>query len=681
MDICYLKGVGQKRAQQLAKLHINTVQDLLNFYPKDYIDFTMPYPVLSAPFDVKCVVKASVYGKTSHRLKGGAQLFKVMCADETGALTINFFNNPYAPKKLIENEEYYFFGKVYGNFNTREMSNPIVLDAQHAKNEPFMPIYRLTQGITGAYLSKCVKTALNNSDELAETLPQTILQEYKLLSKEQALRLIHFPQNIEDVQKARRRLIFEELLALQLGLLIMRGRNFMQKSTNFMLENCNLDDFFKSLPFSPTGAQMRSINEITHNFKSNTPMNRLLQGDVGSGKTLVAAAAIAIMAQNGYQSVLMVPTEILALQHFETLQKMLNLHGINTVLLTANVKGKAKTEVLHQIKNGEAQLVVGTHAILSDGVDFNNLALCITDEQHRFGVRQRAKLSAKAQNPHVLVMSATPIPRTLALLMFSDLDISILDEMPPGRTKVKTYAITTKKRADMYGFINSELEKGTQAYIVCPLIEQAEDDDKPEKAEMQAVTTYYEQIAKPHLPNFEIGLMHGRLKAAQKAQIMQDFAQNKVQVLVSTTVIEVGVDVKNANIIVIENAEMYGLSALHQLRGRVGRGSLASHCILISNNTNEKTKERLKFLCDTSNGFEIAKYDLENRGPGDFFGNRQHGLPTLKIANLMTDTNVLYAAQKQAQNIIQSDKTLESPENANLKKLVQALFSKETALN
>ena len=405
-----------------------------------------------------------------------------------------------------------------------------------------------------------------------------------------------------------------------------------------------------------------------------TPMNRLLQGDVGSGKTLVAAAGVYAAAQSGYQSVLMAPTEILAAQHADTLDRLLAPLGIRVALLTGSVKGAAKKAALRGIAAGEVELVVGTHAVLSAGVEFARLGFAVTDEQHRFGVRQRSLLAAKADHPHLLVMSATPIPRTLGLLMFGDLDISVLDELPPGRTPVKTYAITGKKRADMYGFVRRQLAAGRQAYIVCPVIDEGEND-------MQAVTTYYTDVAQPLLEHYRVGLMHGRLKAAEKAAVMDAFKAGALDVLVSTTVIEVGVDVPNANIIVIENAERYGLSALHQLRGRVGRGKGEAYCVLISDHATDAVKKRLSFLCHTNDGFEIAKFDLETRGPGDFFGSRQHGLPTLRIADLMADSRALYAAQKEALALVGADPALRSPGNAGLRRLAEELFSDDTALN
>ena len=484
--------------------------------------------------------------------------------------------------------------------------------------------------------------------------------------------MIHFPRSTAEIASARRRLIFEELLALQLGLLLLRSRD--ATLTGAPMKPVDLQPFWASLPFSPTGAQKRAAQEILADFNKLSPMNRLLQGDVGSGKTLVAAAGIYAAWKNGYQSALMAPTEILAAQHAETLSRMLEPLGVRVALLTGSVKGAAKKAVRKAIAEGEADLVVGTHAVLGPDVEFRNLGFAVTDEQHRFGVRQRSALAGKADHPHLLVMSATPIPRTLALLMFGDLDISILDELPPGRTPVKTYAITGKKRADMYGFLKAQLAAGRQAYIVCPVIDESETD-------MQSVTSYYEETARPLLEGYRVGLMHGRLKAAEKNAVMQQFKDGELDVLVSTTVIEVGVDVPNANLIVIENAERYGLSALHQLRGRVGRGKGEAYCILISDHTGEAVKKRLSFLCHTTDGFAIAKFDLETRGPGDFFGSRQHGLPSLHIADLMADSKALYAAQQEAIDLVAADPGLRQPENAGLRALAEGLFREQTALN
>lgn len=673
MDIRYLKGVGEKRAQQLEKLGICTVDDLLAFYPRDYVDWSKPYPVASAPFDVKCVVQATVYGKSApQRVRGGKTVVKVTCGDDTAGLVLTYFNNPYAPKKLEPEKTYRFFGKVAGGFAQREMINPVMMAAETASATPLVPVYPQTEGINSTYLAKCVRAAFAAAPDIPEPLPAWMLKKYKLCGKADAVRMIHFPQDLEEVRQARRRLIYEELLALQLGLLLLRGRG--RALTGAPMRPVDLRPFWAALPFAPTGAQTRAAGELLADLKGPAPMNRLLQGDVGSGKTLVAAAGVYAAAQNGYQSVLMAPTEILAAQHAETLSALLAPFGLQVALLTGSVKGAAKKAVLAAIAAGEADLVVGTHAVLSAGVNFKNLGFAVTDEQHRFGVRQRSLLADKADHPHLLVMSATPIPRTLGLLMFGDLDISILDELPPGRTPVKTYAVTGKKRADLYGFLRKQLAAGRQAYIVCPVIDEGETD-------MQAVTTYYQEVAAPLLQGYRVGLMHGRLKAADKAAVMEDFKDGKLDVLVSTTVIEVGVDVPNANTIVIENAERYGLSALHQLRGRVGRGGGAAYCVLVSDHVTDSVKARLSFLCHTTDGFAIAKYDLETRGPGDFFGSRQHGLPSLHIADLMTDSRTLVAAQQEATALVAADPGLQTPENAGLRALAERLFREDTALN
>ena len=673
MDIRYLKGVGEKRAAQLAKLGIFTVDDLLGFYPRDYVDYSRPSPVASAPYDVKCVVRATVYGKGAlTRIRGGKQMVKILAGDDTAGLSLVYFNNPYISQKLEVGTEYCFFGKVGGGFAQREMVNPVMLTAEAASATPLVPVYPQTEGINSNYLAKCMRTAFAAAPDIPEPLPAWMLQKYRLCPKADAVRMIHFPRSTAEIASARRRLIFEELLALQLGLLLLRSRD--ATLTGAPMKPVDLQPFWASLPFSPTGAQKRAAQEILADFNKLSPMNRLLQGDVGSGKTLVAAAGIYAAWKNGYQSALMAPTEILAAQHAETLRRMLEPLGVRVALLTGSVKGAAKKAVRKAIAEGEADLVVGTHAVLGPDVEFRKLGFAVTDEQHRFGVRQRSALAGKADHPHLLVMSATPIPRTLGLLMFGDLDISILDELPPGRTPVKTYAITGKKRADMYGFLKAQLAAGRQAYIVCPVIDESETD-------MQSVTSYYEETARPLLEGYRVGLMHGRLKAAEKNAVMQQFKDGELDVLVSTTVIEVGVDVPNANLIVIENAERYGLSALHQLRGRVGRGKGEAYCILISDHTGEAVKKRLSFLCHTTDGFAIAKFDLETRGPGDFFGSRQHGLPSLHIADLMADSKALYAAQQEAIDLVAADPGLRQPENAGLRALAEGLFREQTALN
>ena len=477
----------------------------------------------------------------------------------------------------------------------------------------------------------------------------------------------------EEAFAARRRLIYEELLILQLGIGRMKNRGAAR--TGAPMQKMSPEPFWALLPFSPTGAQRRAVEEILTDMAGETSMNRLLQGDVGSGKTLVAAAAIWACIRAGYQAALLAPTEILATQHAEGLNRMLAPFGMRVALLTGGMKAAARRTTLAAIRNDEADLVVGTHAILSEGVEFARLGLAVIDEQHRFGVRQRGMLAEKAANPHLLVMSATPIPRTLGLLIYGDLDISILDELPPGRTPVKTRCITGKKRRDLYHFLDQEIGCGRQVYLVCPAIEDTPDGG------LNAVKSYYEDIAKALLPERRVGLMHGKLKPKEKAAVMEDFKAGRLDALVSTTVIEVGVDVPNASVMVIENAERYGLSALHQLRGRVGRGAAESWCFLVSDNQSENVQKRLKFLCSTTDGFAVAQYDLETRGPGDFFGSRQHGLPTLQIADLMNDTRTLHAAQAEAVAMLADDPLLEAPEHALLEQQVQQMFEKAGAMN
>lgn len=673
MDIQYLKGVGEKSAAKLAKLDIYTVNDLLCHFPRDYIDYSAPYPVASAPYDTKCVVRATVYSKAPPvRVRSGKKLYKVSAVDETCNLTITWFNNEYTPAALKPDVEYLFFGKFGGTMACREIISPIVVSAETAQGTPFTPVYPLTEKISSAYISKCVKAALEKAQLIDETLPQKIVEKYRLCSRVEAIKKIHFPKCPQDIANARRRLIFEELLLLQLGLLQMRGRG--RQLTGAVMKSVDMLPFWQSLPFEPTSAQKRASEELCADLCQRHPANRLLQGDVGSGKTLVAAAGIYFAFKNGYQSVLMAPTELLAQQHADTMAKLLMPFGINIALLTASIKGAQRKEALKHIANGDVNLVVGTHAVLTDNVIFSRLGFAVTDEQHRFGVRQRTALAQKADHPHILVMSATPIPRTLALIMFGDLDRSVLDEMPKGRKKIKTYVVSEKKRRDMYGFLNQHIASGRQIYIVCPLVEEGE-------TELHAVTGYIDEIARPLLPKARVGLMHGKLKAADKSATMQAFRDGQLDVLVSTTVIEIGVDVPNASIMVIENAERYGLSALHQLRGRVGRGQAEAFCFLVSDHEGESAKQRLSVLCQTQDGFEVAKYDLETRGPGDFFGSRQHGLPTLQIANLATDSRILDTAQNQAQELLQQDPALESAENAQLKSAVERMFSTINVMN
>ena len=670
----YLKGVGPKTAERFEKLGILTLSDLLCHYPRRYLDFSKPYSIAEAPADTECVVKAEVFAKPGGRiLPGGRRMERITAGDDVSSLEITWFNNPYAAQKLELGQEYYFQGIVTGGMLRRQMVNPQVRTDAQVKSSPFEAVYPQTEGLTSSAIAKCVRQLLPHAELLPDPLPSEMLKKYRLLSKADAVRAIHCPATEEEAFAARRRLIYEELLVLQLG--IGRMKNHGAASTGAPMKKADASPFWESLPFSPTSAQRRAVEEILTDMSGETSMNRLLQGDVGSGKTLVAAAAIWACIRAGYQAALLAPTEILASQHAENLNRLLSPFGMRVALLTGGMKAAARRTTLAAIRDDEADLIVGTHAILSEGVEFARLGLAVVDEQHRFGVRQRGLLAEKAANPHLLVMSATPIPRTLGLLMYGDLDISILDELPPGRKPVKTRCITGKKRADLYGFLDREIDSGRQVYIVCPAIEDAGGSG------LNAVKSYYEDIAKAYLPDRRVGLMHGKLKPKEKAEVMDDFKSRRLDALVSTTVIEVGVDVPNATVMVIENAERYGLSALHQLRGRVGRGAAESWCFLVSDNASESVQKRLKFLCSTSDGFAVAQYDLETRGPGDFFGSRQHGLPTLQIADLMNDTRTLHAAQSEAVALLAEDPLLERPEHSLLARQVEQMFDKAGAMN
>lgn len=675
-DIQYLKGVGEKRAEQLHKLDIYTVQDLLYHFPRQYEDWSTITPVASAPRNTPCCVRATALSKPLERnVRKGLSLYTFSAIDASGVLRVTLFNNKYAAAKIEAGKQYLFFGTVTGSYNAPEMSSPLIQPAENG--DRIRPIYPLTGGITSRYLEKLVGTALSTLDKSLDNdlLPSDLRKEHQLCTFRYALENIHFPTDSYALELARRRLAFEELLLLQLGLLRLKGRT--QASTGIQITTDFSAEFCEHLPFSLTGAQSRAIGDCLTDMRGTVPMNRLIQGDVGSGKTAVAACVAYSAIQNGYQCVMMAPTEILAQQHFKSVSNLFSHRPeIKVGLLIGSMTKKQKEAVLQDTQNGTIRFLIGTHALLSETVQFSNLGLVIADEQHRFGVRQRALLASKGNFPHLLVMSATPIPRTLALMVYGDLDVSILDELPPGRTPVQTFAIGTDKRARAYSYVRKFLQEGQQAYVVCPLVEEGETD-------LVAAEAYVKQLAQGPLAGYSLGLLHGKMKAKEKEQIMADFAANRLSVLVSTTVVEVGMDVPNAVLMVIENAERFGLAQLHQLRGRVGRGKLASTCILISDAQNEEAVRRLKVMCETTDGFKIADEDLKLRGPGDFFGKRQHGLPELKVANLFTDMPLLKETQQAAREVYAKDRTLSLPSNYRLKEAVNALFERagEQGLN
>ncbi len=667
-DIRYLKGVGEKRAELFSKLGINSVGDLLDFYPRMYEDWSKISKISETKIGENACVKGFITFKPQGAMiRKGLTVYKSGICDGIEVMELTIFNNRFAAEALEEGEEYIFFGKVSGTFLKREMTNPAFARAEGS--DRIRPIYSQTQSLSTKIIEKTVKAALDAlKDNLAETLPNEIRSRHKLSSLIFALQNIHFPQSEKNLEVAKRRLIFEELLILQLSLLLLRSR--AKKQTVYKITEDKTEEFKSLLPFKMTSAQSRAVKEAVSDMEKDVPMNRLVQGDVGSGKTAVAAALIYNAAKNGFQSALMAPTEILASQHYKTMLKFFENTDIKVALLTGSQKKKEKDAVKERLKSGEINLLVGTHAIIQDDVEFANLGFAVTDEQHRFGVSQRGSLSRKGSEIHLLVMSATPIPRTLALMIYGDLDVSILDELPPGRQQIDTFFVDYSKHTRAINYVKKHLDKGLQGYIVCPLVEENEE------ISLTPATEFYENIKNNELKGYKIGLLHGKMKSKDKDEVMRAFSAGEIQVLVSTTVIEVGVDVPNAVIMVIENAEMFGLSQLHQLRGRVGRGKEKSTCILVSDAKNEEAQARLKVMCKTSDGFKIADEDLRLRGPGDFFGSRQHGLPKMKIANMLNDMKTLKEAQAEAKEILTQDPRLKKKENELLRKSVIKMYEK-----
>ena len=666
-SIQYLTGVGPKRAALYQKLDIHTVRDLLYYFPRSYIDLTAPCDIAAMPLFEQCAVRARVVAKSAPQyIRRGMTLFRVKVADDSGSMVITFFNAKYAVEALKYDTEYIFYGRSGGTLTRREMASPSIYPADLPN--ALIPVYPLTQGLSSKMVGANIAQALQLlGEELDDPIPAFIRQEYHLCHLQFALRNIHLPTDRESAEIARRRLIFEELLMLALSLRSVRDDTYTQ--TSYVCGKADLQPFFEQLPFTLTGAQQRAIDQVRQDLAKNTPMNRLVQGDVGSGKTMVAAAASYIAFQNHYMSALMAPTEILAQQHYHGLSKLLEPLGMRLGLLCGSMTAKEKRDIKERIALGMVDLVIGTHALISKDVDLPNLALVVTDEQHRFGVRQRASLSEKSNHPHTLVMSATPIPRTLALMIYGDLDVSSIDELPPNRQPVKTYVISSKIKERAYNFLKDHLDRGLQGYIVCPLVEAMETTP----ANLQNAEEYADKLARGPFQNYRVGVLHGKMRAKDREAIMQQFASGEIQLLVSTTVIEVGVDVPNAVIMMVENAERFGLSQLHQLRGRVGRGSVQSYCILISDTQNPDTKQRLQVLHQTNDGFKVAEYDLKARGPGDFLGKRQHGLPQLKIADLSSSMDTMEQVQQAAQQI--HEHPLSAGEKALLQQRIQHILS------
>ena len=643
-DIRYLKGVGEKRAALFAKKGIKTVSDMLYFFPRSHEDRSKTKFIEECRHGETVCIKGEVYRSVrEHRIRRSMTIYDMIVTDESGAITIIWYNNRFVKDVFSVGDKYIFYGKIVFKGTKIEMQNPVYEREGEGKfTEKIVPIYPLTGGLTQKMVQKTMDEAIKEAGRLDEYIPDRIRDKYKVAEINYCIRNIHYPDDFESYNIARKRFVFEELMVLRLALL---GRKeIFTKHDGVVLDTSPSEEFVKMLPFPLTGAQKRTVDEIMRDLRSGKQMNRLVQGDVGSGKTAVAAAAIYTAVMNGHQAAMMAPTEILAGQHVETLTKLFEGTGINVTLLTGSLKAKEKRHALEMIAVGAAHVVVGTHALIQQSVEFYDLALLVRNDQHRFGVEQRAKLSAKGADPHMLIMSATPIPRTLALILYGDLDISIIDELPPGRKAVKTYVVGEKMRERITNFIHKSVKEGSQVYVVCPMIEETETSDLKNAEELSVKLS---QI----FPDITVGLLHGKMKPKIKDAVMTEFAQGKIDVLVSTTVIEVGVNVPNASVMIIENAERFGLSQLHQLRGRVGRGSDQAYCILFSHGNNEVTRKRMETMSISNDGFYISEQDLKLRGPGDFFGTRQHGLPEMRIANLFEDQDILKLAQDAAQEI------------------------------
>ena len=676
-DIQYLKGVGPNRALKLQKLNIFTIEDLLNYFPVKYEDRRRVKPINEIQEQGKYLIKVKLFEKPKQsRIKKNMTMIKAICKDDSGFITLTFFNQDFLMDKLIEGEFYYVFGNVKIAFGKLEITNPeIEFEKKDWKANKIMPIYGLTYGLSNNEITKLVKTALETYyDKIQNILPEDIIKKYSLTSKKIAVRNLHFPTDGKKYSLAKRTIAFEKLLIMQLGLFNIKN-NINNELNEIKVKRTDIaDKLLKSIPYKLTGAQLHVIDEIKTDMKSQKTMNRLVQGDVGSGKTVVAVYAMLMAVNSGFQSSMMAPTEILAMQHYETIKEFISNANLNVSLeiLTGSVKPKEKQEILKRLKGGEIDIIVGTHALIEDKVEFDNIGLVVTDEQHRFGVRQRAKLSNKGKNPHILIMTATPIPRTLALMIYGDLDISIIDEMPPGRQKVITNIIGDKDKVKAYDFIKKQVDCGRQAYIVAPLVDESENLD------LNSATEIFNELKTSHFSGYKLGLLHGKMNNSEKEEVINKFYKGKINVLISTTVIEVGVNVPNSVVMLILNAERFGLAQLHQLRGRVGRGKCQSYCILANESKSKKSKDRMNILKSTNNGFIIAEEDLKIRGPGDFFGVRQHGLSKFEIQNIVNDVETVQEIQLLSKKILSENPSLSGDEYHNLKMEIMNLFKDET---
>lgn len=664
-DIKFLKGVGEKRAKYLYSLGIDTIGALLRYYPRGYEDFKNIKQIFDCSADERVCIKARVITPvTENFIRKNMTLYKFNVTDGTANLQITLFNNKYLANRLNVGSEYLFAGKIQAGRYFYEMSSP---EIREVGDTGISPLYRSNKNISSAAIEKLVKTALSIC-EINDVLPQSIRNSYKLCDLKTAILNIHFPKSEEALSRAKRSLVFEELFVLRTSLMLLKNKR--RQRANFAFKTDYTKEYVNSLPFELTSAQKRVIGECVSDMSSGRVMNRLVQGDVGCGKTAVASALMYHTAKSGYQAALMAPTEILAEQHYKNLCESLKNTDIKCVLVTGSLKKSEKQTAKELLKSGQVQIAVGTHALISGDVEFNNLALVITDEQHRFGVSQRAELFSKGNSPHTLVMSATPIPRTLGLIIYGDLDISIIDEYPRGRQKIENYCVASSLRPRVFNYIKKHLDEGRQGYIVCPMVEENE------MLDVTSAEQYFEKIKDTDFKDYTVGLLHGKMKPKEKDGIMRNFKNGDIQLLICTTVIEVGIDVPNAAIMVIENAERFGLSQLHQLRGRIGRGKYKSTCIFISDYQNGNTAERLKVIKENNDGFKIADHDLKLRGPGDFLGSRQHGLPQLKIADIYADNDIMRLAGMAAANLLENDPKLKDEENINLRKEIILMYKK-----
>lgn len=669
-DVKYVKGVGPSRVQLLNKVGIFTLKDLITYFPRDYEDRSKPKEIYQCVDGEEALIEAFVVSRmTQIRLKRNT-MYKLIVRDETATCTITWFNQSYLKNMFKVGEKYKFYGKVSVKGSKFEMTSP-VFDSEEKENNTgrIIPIYPLTYNLSQNVIRRIIENGLKEAEgNIEETMPEYLLKDYNLFGIDEAIKKIHFPEKFEDFNLARKRLVFEELLAMQLALLELKN-NYSSDTKGIQFnKDAKMSDVINKLPFNLTKAQIRVLEEIDKDMESDKPMNRLLQGDVGSGKTVVALIAAYKAVKSGYQAAIMAPTAILASQHLESFQELLADTGIKCELLISSITKKKKEELKKSLANGEIDILIGTHAMLEENVVFKNLGLVVTDEQHRFGVKQRTTIVEKGNHPDVIVMTATPIPRTLALILYGDLDISIIDELPPNRKQIETYAVRKSLSDRVNNFIKQQIKEGRQAYVVCPLVEENEEMD------LKSVEALYKEYKEKIFSEFNVAYLHGKMKAKEKDEIMNDFKEGKIDILISTTVIEVGVNVPNSSIMVVENAERFGLAQLHQLRGRVGRGEYQSYCILKYEGNSETIRERMKVMVDTNDGFVISEKDLELRGSGDFFGTEQHGLPAFKVANLFTDMPILKAVQSLAIKILSEDPKLEKEENKPLKNLIKDKF-------